>query len=304
MARFIKTISADGSSSGGGGAGVTLDQVCTAVCNVICNNVTRNENGITEAQDFSEDGNYKNRTNQIIPGFGCWEIICNCPYWDTCYGCCVTWCVDTMKYRAFRIVYTGIRNQVCCHFYPCLGFGTDSCFCVCSQAYRGRYQMCGWPMMSCCCWYAYNQEHILHDYCVQCMNAEGRDSVWGFEFMVCAPTWKRPTSQHYGRGVWYETKMAQKYYCECSAYCYSDWSVHKGTQFCGCLFWNCNQNSNQHLTRLCWKSSNQPLMSALYTGSYTASNVDGGSCSTGVPCWTIWGQPCVRPMFGTCNMGS
>jgi len=39
MARFIKKVSADGTSSGGG-AGVSLSEVCTAVCNVICANAT------------------------------------------------------------------------------------------------------------------------------------------------------------------------------------------------------------------------------------------------------------------------
>ena len=51
MARFIKTISADGSSAGGG-SGVSLAEVCTAVCNVICANATCC-GGIVATQDLS-----------------------------------------------------------------------------------------------------------------------------------------------------------------------------------------------------------------------------------------------------------
>ncbi len=297
MARFIKTVSSDGSTSGGASTGVSLAEVCTAVCNVICANATCC-GGIVATQDTSEDGNFKNRTSQLIPGFGCWEMICNCPYWNKNYGCCITWCVDTMKYRAFNIVYTGIRQQPCCHIYPCFGFGTETCFCCCSQSYRGGSVLCGWPrhIGASHNWTAYNCEHISGNYCVQCMNAEGRDTVWGFQFMICAPEWKRTVSQNTGGGVFYDVRTTAKYMCNCSAYCYSDYTRFKGFNFCSCLFWNCTQNSNHYVSKMCLKVSNQNFMSSLQGGQWTGC--EGFPCGTGVPCWTIWGQPCVRPHFG------
>ena len=301
MARFIKTISADGGTSGSGGSGVSLSEVCTAVCKVICDNTTRNASGIVEAADFSESGTYANRTNQIIPGFGCWEMICNCPYWDTCYGCCIEWCIDTTKYRAFNIVYSGIRQKPCCHLYPCWGFGTETCFCCCSQSYRGRSVLCGWPthIGSNYQWTAYNCEHISGDYCIQCMNAEARDTVWGFQFMICAPEWKRTVSQNTGGGVFYDLRTTAKYMCNCNQYCYSDYSRFKGFNFCSCLFWNCTQNSNYYVSKMCLKVANQAFQSALVSGG-SWTGCEGFPCATGVPCWTIWGQPCMRPQFGTC----
>ena len=305
MARFIKTVSSTGGSTGGGAAGVSLADVCKAVCCVVYANATCTTGTIEAKQDFAEDGSYANRTSQIIPGYGCWEMICNCPYWSDSYGCCIIWCIDTMKYRAFNIVYSGIRNCKCCHYYPCLGFGTETCFCQCSQAYRGRSVLCGWPTWpGCCCgsWQDYNCEQILNNYCIQCMNAEAKDTQWGFQFMICAPQWKRTVSQNTGGGVFYDVRMASKYMCNCTAYCYSDYSRFKGQNFCSCLMWNCNQNSNYYVSRMCMKVSNQQFMSALCSSSTTPC--EGGSCSAGVPCWTIWGQPCIRPMFGTCSMST
>ena len=108
MARYVSTKTA----SGGGSSGA-VGLTATDVCNTICKLATQ-----TPADQPSP---------LIMPGFGCWEMVCNCPCWTDCYGCCAIWCVDTSKYRGFRIHYNGVRSRGCCYTYLYPGFGNDSC---------------------------------------------------------------------------------------------------------------------------------------------------------------------------------
>ena len=279
MARYVSTKSAAGGSSSGGGSGLTV----TEVCNTICKLATQ-----TPASQPSP---------LIMPGFGCWEMICNCPCWTDCYGCCVIWNVDTSKYRAFKVHYTGIRNCACCYTYVQPGFGNDECFCCCNYAYRGRC-VCRWPMKSCCCWEAYQCCWPAQNACVYCCNSQW-DNIWSFEFTICAPMWHGCTSGNQGTGVFYDWWYFKNPRC-CDDYDYSGCDRQKGHTFCACLFWSCKQNATQYVTRMCLKTCETPFQSALAGGNYPSN--EGGDKAAGTPCWTIWGIPCDRPEFGTCSM--
>lgn len=287
MARYVTTKSASGSSSGGG-AGVTLDQVCTAVCNVVCC-LTTQQAGLTTS---------------ISPGYGEWEMICNCPNWTDCYGCNVIWCIDTSKYKAFKIKYNGIANCACCYTYMCLGFGPpksiNDCFCSCSNAYYA-YCTCAWPVKSCCCWQAYACCAMLNGACVYCCNGVTSQS-WGFEWIVCAPPWKKCTNDGQGGGVYFDFYY-KKFIAECGEYYFPNWDRQKGFNFCSCLHWSKQQNTDCYLERLCMKFSDSPMQPTVGTDTFlTWCANQGGMCYTGIPCWTIWGVPCYRPKFGTCSM--
>ena len=288
MARYVSTKTASGGSSGGaGGSGVTLAEVCTAVCNTICTLTT---------QDPSLDP-----SPLIMPGFGCWEMICNCSCWTDCYGCCVIWCVDTSKYKAFKINYNGIRVCACCYMYLYPGFGNDDCFCCCNNTYKGRC-MCDWPTNSCCCWCGYQCCWMGKEMCVYC-NGFATDQAWNLEFCIRAPKWKTCTSGNQGLGVWYD--FAYKKWvkcCDCQNYTSCDRVV--GNTHCSCLFWGCEQNSNdKYVTRMCLRTEQSPFMSTLAGGNYQNAQ-EGAELMLGIPCWTIWAMPCHRPEFGTCNMAT
>ena len=289
MARYVSTKTASGGSAGGG-SGVSLSEVCTAVCCVIGNNAQNTTTGIQVSPT----------TNQLIPGYSCWQMICNCQCWDDCYGCNVVWCVDTAKYRAFRLAYTGLRHCACCYMYFCIGLGDDNCFCQCSQAYRGVC-VCMWPEKSCCCWTAYNCCQIVMEPCIYCCNSQW-DNIWSFVYTVCAPQYKGCTSGNQGMGIHYDWCYSRKFVRYCDCYNRTGWDRSKGATHCHCLFWSCKQNSSKYLTRLCMKSSETPFQSALAGGNYPGN--EGGDHSAGTPCWTIWAIPCHIPTFGTCNMSA
>lgn len=288
MARYVSTKSSTGGSSGSGG--VSLAQVCTAVCCVISNNAENKNTGVEVSC----------ANNQIIPGYGCWEMICNCQCWDDCYGCEVKWAIDTTKYRAFRIHYTGLRHCACCYMYFCPGVGNGNCFCSCTNTYRGNC-VCQWPIRSCCCWEAYDCSHMGRNSCIYCCNSQW-DNAWSFTFTVCAPEHKGCTSGNQGRGVHYDFCFQRKFVRYCDCYVLSGWDRFKGTTFCSCLFWSCKQNSNaaHYVTQMCMRSQDTPFMSTLAGGNYPSN--EGGDVMTGTPCWTIYGVPCYIPTFGTCDM--
>ena len=296
MARFIKKVSADGSSTGGG-AGVSLAQVCTAVCNVMCANATCQTGSIT-----ATDGNDATvSTPQVFPGYGCWQMICNCPCWTDCYGCCVIWCVDTSKYRAFKIRYNGIVNRKCCYTYMCWHWGTQNCFCTCSgnDVLRGTC-VCNYPMCTPNCgqWQQYECGWIFG--CIYCCQMTA-DAIWWFEYTICGTDYYKCTSNNRGITILYDL-CYPKWRNNCNCYTWAGHDRHKGRNAqCECIMWNCCQNSAQYLTRICLKTSDSPIESALNYGSYQAQN--GGSISAGQPCWTIWGMPCYRPRFGVAEEG-
>ena len=295
MARFIKTVAADGSSSGGG-AGVSLGEVCKAVCNVLCANATCQTGTIT-----ATDGNEGTvSTPQIFPGYSCWHMICNCPCWTDCYGCCAIWCVDTSKYRAFKIRYNGIRNCACCYTKICWHWGDNNCFCdhnSSSSVTRGTCA-CEYPakIPNCCCWQTYNCNFVFG--CVYCCGMAS-DAIWWFEYTICGTDYYKCSSQNRGNTILYDI-CYPKWRNNCSCYSWASHDRHKGRNFeCECLFWSCWQNSSHYLTRICMKTSESPFMSALAGGSYQSPN--GGALSAGQPCWTIWGMPCFRPRFGVAD---
>lgn len=300
MARFIKKISADGTTSGGD-SGVSLAQVCTAVCNVICANATCQISGRITATS-GNDGEVS--TPQIIPGYSCWQMICNCPCWTDCYGCCVIWCVDTSKYRAFRIRYNGIRNCACCYTYMCWHWGDASCFCTCgsSQTVKGACVE-NWPMIFCChccnCWAPYCCTHISG--CIYCCGMVS-DALWWFEYTICGTDYYKCTSQHRGNTILADL-CYPKWRNNCNCY---QWPGHNRVKVsnrqCECLMWSCTQNSSHFLSRICLKVSNTPFMSGLAGGNNYQTQT-GGARSAGQPCWTIWGMPCFRPKFGVAEEG-
>ena len=286
MARYVSTKTSGGGSSAGGG--LSLSDVCSAVCNTVCKLATQ--------------GPACQPSPLVMPGFGCWEMICNCPCWTECYGCCVIWCVDTSKYKAFRVHYNGIRNPACCYTYLYPGFGNDDCFCCCNQAYRGMC-VCNWPLKSCCCWDAYNCCWMGKDACVYCCGRQ-YDNAFSFGMTICAPQWKGCTSGYQGTGVHYDWWF-KKFVAWCDCYDYSGCDRYKGNNYCACLFWSCKQNTNnQYVTRMCMRFEYTAFEPTTNAGSWSSEAVDGGALQVGQPCWTIWGIPCDRPCFGTCNMST
>jgi len=279
MTRYVSTKSASGASSGGG-AGLSATDVCNTICKLATQSPANQPSPL------------------VMPGFGCWQMICNCPCWTDCYGCCMIWNVDTLKYRAFRLQYTGIRNCACCYTYICPGFGNSNCFCNCSNTYRGAC-VCMWPMKSCCCWEVYNCCGMQKDACIYCCNRQW-DNAWSFQFTICSPEWKGCTSGNQGTGVFYDFKYARKFVACCDDYNSNGHDRFRGMTHCSCLFWNCNMNSFYYLTRMCLKVHQTPFQSLLNAGNYPTN--EGGDHMVGTPCWTIWGVPCDRPQFGTCSM--
>lgn len=290
MARFIKTISADGSASGGAAAGVSLSEVCTAVCKVVCDNATRSTSGITESIT----------TPQQVPGFGEWEIICNCPCWTDCYGCQVVWCFPATKpYSAYRIYYKGMAHCPCCYMNFQQGLGTDNCFCCCSSAYCIGC-VCSWPGSACCNWDRGQCCVATRESCYYCCNSP----TWGIVDMdVCIYSIGWVGNYGCGRGwnIGYDVNW-QKF----PATGYDGWeyngnnrSRQTGFTNCHCMVWGTEQNStaNRQFTRFCMCTSSNPFMSALSVGNYIAAG--GGNLQVGIPCWTIYGKPCHRPQFGT-----
>ena len=283
MARYVSTKSASGGSSGS--AGITLEEVCTAVCNTVCKLAT---------QDPASQP-----SPLIMPGFGCWEMICNCPCWTDCYGCCAIWCVDTSKYRGFKIRYNGVRSRGCCYTYLYPGFGNDSCFCCCNYAYRGAC-ICQWPFKSGGGWTAYNCCSMHINACVFCCQSS-IDSGFSWEMSIFSPSWKGCTSGGQGTGVWYDWWFPKFIRC-CDCYCYTGCDRQMGNNFCSCLFWGPGQDSGttNHVTRMCMRFEYTPFEPVTCGGSYQVCG--GGDQLVGQPCWTIWGIPCDRPCFGTCSM--
>ena len=290
MARFIKTISADGSSAGGS-AGVSLSEVCTAVCKVVCDNATRNANGITETA-FT--------TPQIIPGFGEWEIICNCPCWDDCYGCQVVWCFPATKpYSAYRIYYKGMAVCACCYMNFQMGLGTEHCFCCCSSAYCMAC-LCAWPARSCCVWARGQCCVMTRESCFMCCNS-GNWSIVDIDVCVYPQSWVGSEACGKHNTIGYDVRW-QKY----QGSGYQSWEFNgnnkarqTGTAICHCMVWGTEQNSSncRQFTRLCFCTQYSPFQSTLNAGTYIAFG--GGNLAAGTPCWTIYGKPCNRPCFGT-----
>lgn len=290
MARFIKTISADG-SSGGSGAGVSLQDVCTAVCKVISANAQCTTNGVTQSMD----------QRQIVPGYSEWEIICNCSCWTDCYGCSIIWCLPTAKpYNAYRFHYTGIMFCPCCYMYMCWGLGTDNCFCCCNNSYC-LLCMCGWPGYSCCQWSNRNCCHLSQNGCWYCCNSpygnivdmawticqsktmgSYRERGWSIDYDFCFRKRPQETSNtnHWTPSV-------------------NRWWGSLGE--CQCMYWGCEQNTNPNriFTRICLNVSDQPWQSSLASAFQTWQSSNGGNLMTGVPCWTIYGRNCYKPDMGT-----
>ena len=288
MARFIKTVTASGESIGGG-AGVTLDQVCTAVCTVISANAQNKETAVA-------GGVYTAATPDIIPGYnGCWKMICNCPQWTDCYGCCLIWNIDTERYRGFRIQYRGIRSCACCYMYFCPGFGTETCFCCCDEAYRGMCT-CGWPQRSCVQWNTYNKCYMITSACIYCCSRPV-DIGWGFDFCIWMPAWKDPGRTQSGN-IFYKWVYKKNIAGEANSYCYPGCDVHWGMAFCPNMGWSVNQvGYTGFLSRMCLKVHDVPFQPTTVGGNYCSTT--GGNMLAGQPCWSIYGIPCHRPHFGT-----
>ena len=278
MARYVSTKSAAGGASGGG-SGLTATDVCNTICNLATQDVSKQPSPL------------------IMPGFGCWEMICNCPCWTDCYGCCVIWNIDSSKYRAYRVHYTGVRNCACCYTYMHPGVGNDSCFCSCSNSYA-MMCVCSWPFRSCCCWTACNYENMRNGSCVFCCNSQW-DNIFSFQYTVCAPHFKGCTSGNQGGGVFFDWWFKKFPRC-CGEYSHPGCDRIKGRTFCACLFWSCKQNADYYVTRMCLRTSETPFQSTLAGGNYPSE--EGGADGAGTPCWTIWAIPCDRPQFGTCSM--
>jgi len=279
MARYVSTKGVGGSS---GGSGMTE----TGVCNLLCKLST---------QDVSNQP-----SPRVSPGFGCWEMICNCPCWTSCYGCCITWDVDTTNYRAYRVHYTGLRACSCVHTFVMPGLGSGDCLCYDGGAFR-MYCICSWPVKSCCCWVACDLACMSVGSCVYCCQSP-TDSVWSFEYTVCSPEWRGCTSGGgCGSGIHFDWWYKKFNRC-CGAYQFMGCERIKGYTVANvCLTWN-SQQSDCYLQRMCLRMGCTPFMSSLAGGAWASTS--GGADMAGTPCWTIWGIPCDRPEFGTCSMSS
>ena len=284
MRGFIKTVTSEGGTSSGGSTGLSVKDVCNTICTL-------------STQDVANQP-----SPRISQGFSCWEMLCNCPSWDDCYGCCMIWNVDTMKYKAFRLRYNGIRVCACCYQYIMPGVGNDVCFCCCDQAWRGRC-LCGWPTRSCCNWEAFNCCSMAMYACIYCCNTQW-DDIWSFDWTIWQAPWRACCCP--GNSIYYKFCYKKWVREDQNQYDYMSWDTSMGRNFCSCLHWNCVQAGcfgncdNRYMQRLCLKVCNTPFMSALFGGTYPCHH--GCSSAVGDPCWTIYGSPCDRPMMGTCSM--
>ena len=172
MARFVKTVSTTGESTGGS-AGLSAADVCKTICTLL----PKYKGQVGLATDFlglsardctdtcctNESYDACNTTN--YPGTpsglqyatasagdhqGNWYAlqVCNC--WTCCYDrcTCLEWSLPTHCYDAFSIRFNGIKIPRCCYFNYGFAIGTDNCYS------KGQ----NWSSGHGCCQYYYCQK--------------------------------------------------------------------------------------------------------------------------------------------------
>ena len=277
MARFVTTKTASGGSTGGS-AGVSLQQVCTAVCCVI------------------RDGIVGTAATNTLPKFGNpdgWELICNCNQWDNCWGTCILWEVDTERYRAFRWCIRGITFCGCCHHYFCTYLVNSAGNCQTNVGYRYWDMRANkpWPIGSCCCWEAYSGDCIC--WCWYCCGTNcSMPQAITIEVGQSVSKSNCMSGQNGQYGVCFDICYGHRWAaCDYSC-CWGGSNRIKGGVWCHPLVWAKSQHADRYFKHL------KIITNYGWIPTHKASvswQCWFGDQPQGYPCWSLYGIPCDRP---------
>ena len=312
MSRYVKTVAAaDGSGGGGsaGQAGLSAAQACQYACKAVCDMFCTN----FKTPACRPYYNFLPTTT-----VNDWVVICHCDCWTSCYGCKVTWCLDTAKYRAFKWCFKGIRIRGCCYFYGAMGMAAKGveCYCCCNNAWLNSCNFYGSPPCMCCnaCWQCWNACHIGL-FCQHCCQAQC-DGVFNMGWCIFPVGQSREQNQYrtcnqIGYRIWLPDNYDKDTYrgrCEVfagtSGYChrYITWSPEEACKSSTCYLdrWCLNVEWNNNYGFESASCGNYPF------DCHAGTDVGGQPLPKGVtPMWTIWGIPCCYPMnIGTISMGT
>ena len=283
MARFVATKTASGGSSGGG-AGVTLQQVCSAVCCVINDSIVGTALTNTLPKCGNPDG---------------WELICNCNQWDSTWGTCILWEVDTERYRAFRWCIRGITHCGCCHQKFCMYLVNSSGNCQTNVGYRWYESGDSkpWPIGSCCCWQAQSGDCVCWCWCC-CGSACAVPQAVTIEIGQSVSKANCMSGNNGQNGVCFDICYGlEQPWCDQSC-CHYGSNRIKGAAWCHPLVWSKVQHNDRYFKYL--KIINN------YGWIPTHKASVGWQCwftdkPQGYPCWSLYGIPCDRPTITGSN---
>ncbi len=288
MARYVSTKTASGGTVGGGGAsGPTAAEVCQyackAVCDLFCTNFRTPECRPT--------------LNYLPTAQNCFVVICHCNCWTNCFcNGCFKLDLDTNKYRAFRICFSGLRLCGCVQntFYTGV-VSSNGCFCCCNQTYRYLYACNKWPMACNCCCYLQNY------WCCGCVVnwwyrcQTGCDGIGFFDYTLEAAPTDRPYCNCASNwmfsvcwiqqppGCWVYHFPAQCSRIMAAGYCNQSTS------------WSKNQKTNNYICAICFCGSNG-FMPTLVGGNYGYTCDGDVDLPHPISNWTVWGWPCCFPV--------
>lgn len=272
MSRSIKTVSADGASSGGG-AGLQASDVC----NIICKSIIGTASTSLLPRCQSKEG---------------WELICNCNHWEDCYASSIEFDVDTSKYRAFRWCFRGITHCGCCESPYCLYLVDAGGTCQGSVYYR-YWDMRNkpWPTGSCCCWCQQNSSDCIC-FCWYCCSTNcAMPQAMSIEIGQSVSKSNCMDGNNSAGGLCYDICYGHRWpYCDCSPW-WGGSNRMVGYGWCSPIVWAETQNSCYFSKfKLAAKYGLIPTDSSSVTWQGRWGNEPQGQ-----PCWSMYGIPCTRP---------
>tara|TARA_B100000427_G_scaffold328838_1_gene342989 strand:+ start:3582 stop:4442 length:861 start_codon:yes stop_codon:yes gene_type:complete len=273
MGRNIKTVSAAGAASGGS-AGLSE----TDVCNVICKSIVglAATTMLPKCQD--KEG---------------WELICNCNNWNECYTSQLEWHVDTLQYRAYRWCFRGMTHCACCHTQFCMCFMTKGGQANGSNWYRW-FDLRGdkpWPTGSCCCWHHYSEDYIC--WCWHCCNTScSVPQAMAIEIGSSVSKAQCMNGEQAAGGMCYDICYGHRWSACDYANCWGGSNRIKGWTWCHPVVWNSNQHSTRYLEKIIIKNPYGWIPTDIASASWQNAWTNQPQ---GVPCWSMYGMPCVRP---------
>ena len=283
MARIIKTVSATGESSGGGGAsGISNSDVCNLICSGIVGTAS---------------------TNMLPKCQGQWQLICQCNQWNSSYTAPLSFDLDTANYRAFRWCWKGMIQKACCYHRFCAYFVNAGGTCTSSAGYRwfAMQNDKKWPVGSCCCW-TYCQGDCIC-WCWYCCGS-ACSMPQSMTLTIGNATQKvncmgNPNDTNAGQ-ICFDFCTGGKYSACDYAYCVIGQNRIQGFAWCHPVTWNADvANANYALKSFKiqvdqdWAPTNE--------GSFSWQGMQG-SCPLGYPCWSMYGIPCVGPTITGSNV--